>query len=72
MIGAVIGVGGAWLLAFFTGAWVFSGRMARLEQKVADLPKTLNSDVVRPHEDRCINFATVRAEPTNPGLEMLT
>ena len=68
LVGTILGVGAGLVIAIFGGAWVLSGRVSKAEQLVEDLPKVLNGTVVRSHEGRCANYASVRADPTNPKV----
>jgi hypothetical protein len=72
MLATLIGSGIGALIVGIGGVVVLSGRLSRLEQEVRDLPKTLNGSVVRPHEDRCINFMSGKAAEraiTSPRIQ---
>lgn len=68
LMGTIIGVGAGVVIAIFSGAWVLSGRVSKVEQMVEDLPATLNGTVVRKHEERCANYAQTRTDPTGPKV----
>jgi hypothetical protein len=66
MIPALIGSASAILIAIGSGLWLLSGRIARLEQKVEDLPTQLSGHFMRIAKEQCaenrrICFQNMRA-----------
>ena len=59
MVATIIGVGSAVIMAVLGAAFVQHARMARLEQKVEDIPKVINGSVLRTITDHC---RTVQAD----------
>lgn len=67
MMGALIGVGGAFLLAFIGGVWHLSGKITRVETRVEALPTRddLNGKI-RDHQDHCPAYRAETSAVSNP------